>query len=321
MKNLLFTLIRIFVGILFLFSGFVKMVDPIGFSYKLQEYFGPGVFNLEFLVPYALPIAIILVIFEFLLGLMLLLGYAQKFTRWALLILIIFFTFLTFYSAFFDKVTDCGCFGDAIPLTPWQSFIKDLILLILIIIIFVKGKYLRPIFKVRTNKWIVFIVFISTLWLSYDVLMHLPIIDFRPYKIGANLEEGMVSEGAELPPVHDFYIMRDGEDQTDSILNEDKVLFVCSYNMNLSVDEGWEAVKKATDRALKKGYDVIGLTASFGDEIKDIKEKYNLNFDFVGMDDITVKTIIRSNPGLLTLHKGTVTQKAHWNDADDLKFE
>src|SRR5699024_8615441 len=114
----LVTFVRIIVGALFIFSGFVKMVDPVGFSYKLQEYFGPNVFNIEFLVPYALVIGIILVIFELLLGVMLLLGYAPKFTRWALLILIIFFTFLTFYSAFFDKVKDCGCFGDAIKLTP-----------------------------------------------------------------------------------------------------------------------------------------------------------------------------------------------------------
>lgn len=317
----LVTFVRIIVGVLFIFSGFVKMVDPVGFSYKLQEYFGPNVFNLEFLVPYALVIGIILVIFELLLGVMLLLGYAPKFTRWALLILIIFFTFLTFYSAFFDKVKDCGCFGDAIKLTPWQSFYKDLILLLLVLLLFFKSKFLSPLFKFHSSKWIVFVVFIGCLGMTYSSLMHLPAIDFRPYKVGANLQQNMTSQNGEAPKIHDFYIMRDGEIQTDSILNEKKVLFITSYNMKSSAPEGWEAVKKATDQALKKGYDVIGLTASFGETITAIKEKYNLNFEFVSMDATTVKTIIRSNPGLLTLKEGTVTQKAHWNDADELVFK
>src|SRR5699024_4835047 len=151
---------RIVVGLLFMFSGFVKMVDPIGFSYKLQEYFGPGVFNLEFLVPYTLIIAIILVIFELLLGVVLLLGYARKFTKWALLLLIIFFTFLTFYSAYFNKVTDCGCFGDAIPLTPWQSFGKDVVLLLLIMFIFAKSRLITPLFGDAASLGMVTWVFV-----------------------------------------------------------------------------------------------------------------------------------------------------------------
>lgn len=314
-------IIRIFVGIFFMVSGFVKMIDPLGFSYKLQEYFGPGVFNLDFLVPYALPIAIFLVIFEFILGVMLIVGYVPKFTRWALLLLIIFFTFLTFYSAYFDKVTDCGCFGDAMPLTPWESFSKDVVLLLLILLIFFNGRFLKPLIGYATNKWIVFVVFIGCLGLTYDVLMHLPVIDFRPYKIGANLEEGMTSNDADMPAIHDFQLFRDGKDETDQILNEDKVLFITSYNLDNSESKGWEAVKKASDLALKNGYDVIGLTASGHEAIDALKKKYNLKFDFILLDETTIKTIVRANPGLLTLHKGTVKQKAHWNDADDLTFK
>ena len=132
---------RIFVGIFFIISGFIKMNDPVGFSYKLQEYFGEDVLNLPFLQPFALGIAVFVVIYELLLGVMLILGYRKKFTMWSLLLMIIFFTFLTFYSAYFNKVTDCGCFGDALPLTPWQSFWKDVVLLVLILLIFIKGKY------------------------------------------------------------------------------------------------------------------------------------------------------------------------------------
>lgn len=126
---------RVLVGILFI-SGFVKLNDPLGFSYKLQEYFSEQVLDIPVLIPFALIIAIVIVIYELVLGIMLLIGYSPKFTTWSLLIMIVFFTFLTFYSAYFNKVTDCGCFGDAIPLTPWQSFYKDVILLVLILILF-----------------------------------------------------------------------------------------------------------------------------------------------------------------------------------------
>ncbi|GAL75047.1 hypothetical protein JCM19275_1086 [Nonlabens ulvanivorans] len=102
---------RWFVGILFIFSGLIKLNDPLGFSYKLDEYFSAAVLGLEFLQPLALPLAIFLVIFEVVLGVMLLIGFQKKFTIWSLLLMIVFFTFLTFYSWAFDKVTDCGCFG------------------------------------------------------------------------------------------------------------------------------------------------------------------------------------------------------------------
>ena len=135
---------RIIVGLLFIISGLIKLNDPVGFSFKLKDYFAPEVLNLEFLVPFALLIAIILVIFEVLLGVALLLGHFKKWTLWALLLMIVFFTFLTFYSAYFNKVTDCGCFGDALPLTPWESFSKDIVLLFLVLILFFGSKSSLP---------------------------------------------------------------------------------------------------------------------------------------------------------------------------------
>src|SRR6056297_3653650 len=185
-------------GILFIFSGFIKLNDPIGFSFKLEEYFSPSVLNLEFLAPYALAIAVLLVVFELVLGIMLLIGYLPKFTVWSLLLMIVFFTFLTFYSAYFNKVTDCGCFGDAIPLTPWQSFIKDLILLFFILILFFNRKYITPVFNPISHRWIIFLSFMLSFWFCYHVLMHLPVFDFRAYKIGNNIEELMqVPEDAQ----------------------------------------------------------------------------------------------------------------------------
>ncbi|TRO64011.1 BT_3928 family protein [Christiangramia sabulilitoris] len=193
---------RILVGVLFIFSGFIKLNDPVGFSYKLQEYFSEPVLDIPFLIPFALLIAIFIVIFELVLGIMLLIGYAPKFTSWSMLVMIIFFTFLTFYSAYYNKVTDCGCFGDAIPLTPWESFYKDVILLVLILIIFFNQKVINPIFPRTYHKWVVFASFMASFAFCYYVLMHLPLFDFRPYKIGNNIPEKMrLPDGADKAEV------------------------------------------------------------------------------------------------------------------------
>ena len=136
---------RIFVGLLFIFSGLIKINDPLGFSYKLQEYF--AVFHILFLNSWALAIAIILCSMEITLGFALLIGVRPVKIAWGLLLLIIFFAFLTFYSAFFHVVETCGCFGDAIVLTPWQSFSKDLFLLVLIVVLFANRKKITPVFR------------------------------------------------------------------------------------------------------------------------------------------------------------------------------
>ena len=110
-----------------LFSGFVKLIDPLGFSYKLQEYF--EVFSMEWLVPFSLFLSVSVILFEILLGVCLIFGVQVKKVMWGNLFLMIFFTFLTFFSAYFNKVTDCGCFGDFMKLDPWHSFFKDMHLL------------------------------------------------------------------------------------------------------------------------------------------------------------------------------------------------
>ncbi|MCQ0110539.1 BT_3928 family protein [Zhouia amylolytica] len=198
--KILVTISRIIVGLLFIVSGLIKLNDPVGFSFKLEEYFSPGVLNLDFLTPYALAIAIVLVIFETLLGVMLLLGYKPKFTVWSLLLMIVFFTFLTFYSAYFNKVTDCGCFGDAIKLTPWESFSKDVVLLFFILILFFGYKHLKPFPSNKIAHWGSIITLVFCIWFAKHVYSHLPTIDFRPYKIGANIEDGMsIPEDAPKP--------------------------------------------------------------------------------------------------------------------------
>ena len=191
MKNIFVQFSRIFVGLLFIISGLIKLNDPIGFSYKLGEYFGETVLNLPFFVPYALAIAVAIVIFEAVLGFMLLIGFKPKFTVWSLLLLIIFFTFLTFYSAYFNKVTDCGCFGDALKLTPWHSFIKDLVLLFFIVILFFNVKYIKPLFNANFRNALVSLSVILCIYMGYHVLNHLPLKDFRAYKVGTNIQKAM----------------------------------------------------------------------------------------------------------------------------------
>lgn len=361
--KVLVALSRIFVGVLFIISGVIKLNDPLGFSYKLQEYFSPDVLNIPFLEPYALLISVFVVVFEVVLGVFLLIGYKPKFTIWSLLAMIVFFTFLTFYSAYFDKVKDCGCFGDALKLTPWESFTKDIVLLVFIIILVLGLKYITPVFGKLQTTIVALLGFIFSLWFAYHVLMHLPSKDFRAYKIGANIQEGMrvpddaakpiqefywtfnvngekqtittngaypdvkgdfvsvdskmISEGYQ-PPIYDFSIEGDDEDLTNYFLNEDNLVVVVSYNLETIEREGALKLKDLQDQAIQNGYKIIGLTASGADAKQRIKEAYNIDFEFYLCDEKALKTIVRANPGILEMDKGTIKQKVHYNDIHKL---
>ena len=188
---------RILVGVLFIFSGLIKLNDPMGFSFKLGDYFAADVLNLPFLQDYTLALALFVVVLEVLLGVALLLGLWKNLTTWLLLLMIVFFTFLTFYSAYFEKVTDCGCFGDAIPLTPWESFGKDIVLTILIGIIFFQRQLIQPLLKPTFAYLSLGLSFLLCFWLGHQVLNHLPLKDFRAYAEGKSIIEGMKS-AAEL---------------------------------------------------------------------------------------------------------------------------
>lgn len=319
--KILVHLARIIVGALFIFSGFVKLVDPIGSQYKFEEYFSEGVLNLEFLIPYALPFAIFLIIAEVVLGVALLVGWKAKFTVRSLVVTIFFFLFLTWYSAYYNKVTDCGCFGDAIKLTPWQSFYKDVILAVLILFLSFKVKLIKPITTTWLPGKITFAATFLAAFITYYVLAHLPIIDFRAYAIGKNITEGMqYKDDGKIPPVHDFMLEDTQNDLAPEILEMEKVMLIIASSLNKSNFEGFPEIKKTADIAIKKGYKVYGASASFSDIIELTKSKYNLPFEFLFCDETTLKTMIRANPGIIILNKGTVTQKKNWNDAEDLEL-
>jgi uncharacterized membrane protein YphA (DoxX/SURF4 family) len=306
---------RILVGALFIFSGFVKLVDPIGSQYKFQEYFSESVLNIEFLIPYALPFAILLIVAEILLGVMILIGYKSKLTVWSLFLLTLIFLFLTWYSAYYNKVTDCGCFGDAIKLSTWETFYKNVILIVLIVLLLIKVAHIKPLFKGNVPKVITFLSLAVFLYTVQHVLTHLPLIDFRAYAIGKNIPEGMVyPKDGSIPPVHDFMLEDAQADLAPELLKKEKVMLVIIHNLDKVAVKGFPAVKEITTKAKKKGYTVFGVSASFSDELILAKEKYNLPFDFLFCDETTLKTIIRANPGVVILNKGTVVEKKNWVD-------
>ena len=319
--KLIVHLTRIFVGAMFIFSGFVKLVDPIGSQYKFEEYFGEGVLNLEFLIPYALPFSIVLIIVEIMLGVSLLLGYKSKGTVLSLLGLTTLFLFLTWYSAYYNKVTDCGCFGDAIKLTPWETFWKNVVLIGLILVLLFRLKNIKEIFPKKLSALLMILALGSFSYITFHVLNHLPIIDFRAYAVGKNINEGMkYPEDGSIPPVHDFMLEGVQQDLAPILLEKEKVMLVILYNLDKSDTNGFPAMKEVSEKAIGKGYTVYGVSASFSDDLLVVQEKYNLPFEFLFCDETTLKTMIRANPGIIILDKGTVTQKKNWVDIEDLEL-
>jgi len=346
-----------------------------------------------------------------------LLGTKMKLVSWALLLMIVFFTFLTFYSAYFNKVTDCGCFGDALKITPWQSFYKDIVLLVFVMILFVKRKsivtntfiqdiallslsaILIAIFSFGVISWgfpVLFslvafttiillknftnkvklvsfgIPFLFSILFSVYVLRHLPIRDFRPYAVGKSIPEGLKScEELELPcpdkgyiysfknkksgeiiekdsksymaekfwenkewemlsgdeytksyaegyepPIHDFSITSsDGVDYTEGLINDPNYsFFLIAYDITKTNKEVQEEVNALANACREKGISFIGLTASTYEKIEELRHDVQALYDYYTTDETTLKTIIRSNPGLMLLKRGVIIKKWHYND-------
>lgn len=357
------TFSRLLIGVVFIFSGFVKAVDPMGSTYKFIDYF--NAFHLSFLEGLALPLAIVLSAIELVLGVSLLLGFRMKITSWIVLLFMAFFTVLTFILAIFNPVSDCGCFGDALILTNWQTFYKNLILIFFVFIIFF-GKDKFPVIHKPVTEWsIISLFFIVSGAISLYCYMNLPILDFRPYHIGANIAEGMmipadapadvyetrlyyknresgkteefsmnnfpkdtvlwefedassvlISKGYE-PPIHDFVLnTRNGIDITDRILRDPEyTLLLVAYKLSGSNDEALEEANKfyRLSQTLND-LNFYAVTASTSTEIDEKINELDLDFEFLLADEIMLKTVVRSNPGLVLLKNGTVVGKWHYNN-------
>ena len=344
--------VRWFVGILFIFSGLVKLNDPMGTAIKMEEYF--EVFSndisplFHYLVPLALVIGLFVVILEVLLGVAVIINYRMKVTSWILLLLIIFFTFLTFYSAAFNKVTDCGCFGDAIPLDPWESFFKDIILLVLTIFIFIRSKYYTPFLSPRKSGVFLAIVLFLNVFIAYYAIEHLPPIDFRPYKTGADIK-------ALMQPSEAFrykYVMeKDGENfefekyPTDTsykfiemiLLNPEAEPVITDFNVwnedGDFTEETFNGVKllilisDVNKSRLNKIEEIKTLSLGFGNQIEswvltandeatyeNFRHEYQIPLSYFYADGTVIKAMIRANPGLILMKDGIVLGKWHNND-------
>lgn len=273
---------RIFVGILFIFSGLIKANDPLGFGYKLQEYF--EVFHMPFLSGMATGIAILLCVFEIVPGALLLFGFWRKQVTTGLLVVIVFFTFLTFVSAAFKVVTSCGCFGDAIPLTPWQSFSKDLVLLVMIVFLFRNRDKINPVTNHAGWQSALFaIVLTFSLMFSQFTYSRLPILDFLPYKVGASLPELMkIPAGAKPDEYLIMYNMKNKETGETKVMSDKDYL-----KTEIWKDDNWEIIGDPESKLIKKGYepkikDLQITDASGTDYTKELIENPYYNLVIVG---------------------------------------
>lgn len=239
MKYILWFL-RIVVGALFIFSGLVKAIDPYGLSYKMDEFF--EVWEWYWMMPYSLPLAVLMIAFEIIAGAALLLGYAYRLFSFLLLGLIVFFTFLTAYVLFSGKIKECGCFGDCIPLTPIQTFTKDIILLVMGIVLVIFRSRIPPLFSKTVNNVLMAIVVVLSFGIQWYALEHLPIVDCLPYKEGVNVIEDRKMPPGATPDVYESVMIyeKDGVEKEFTMEN---------YPWQ---DSTWKFVDR-TDKLVQKG--------------------------------------------------------------------
>jgi len=305
---------RIILAVTFILSGFVKAVDPLGTQYKIHDYL--AAMGLAQYAPDILTLAasVLLSTVEFILGICLLFAIRRRLVSRIVLWVMIAMTLITLWLAWTDPIHDCGCFGDALVLTNWQTLWKNVVLLIAAIIVW-KWPTLQPRLISASNQWIVVnysVVFIL-FFIAGRSLYTLPQFDFRPYHIGANLREGWqrMMDGEESP-YSDFFIERadDGEDITEQVLNDEGYTFLLvAPHLEQADDSRLDQVNLMYEYCQDNGYPFYCLTASTEKAINRWCEMTGAEYPFCQTDDITLKTVIRSNPGLLLLKDGTVIRK------------
>jgi uncharacterized membrane protein YphA (DoxX/SURF4 family) len=380
---------RTILGLTFMFSGFVKGVDPLGSVYKFQEYF--EAYGMEWLSPLALTLAILLCAIEFTIGVMLILGVKPKISSWLAFIMMFFFTGLTLLSYINNPVKDCGCFGDALKLSNLATFIKNLILLIPAAFLVATSKFAKQAFKPGTEISLIILGIGIMVFTSIFCLRHLPIIDsfpFRkelglwqdlPWKTGdtiskqviptpeisqvvlvyknektgleeeytaktlpykdslkwANIKNGFLRQDKKIiqnykeAPIHDFVItdksvgdsLKDNmnyltdDSLTKSIIMNPKYQFILvAYDIMETKKSAYPDIIRFVEECDKDSISFVGLTATIQDTIDDFRNKERVNFPFYNVDETSLKSMIRANPGVLLLHNGVVMAKWHWRD-------
>ncbi|GAB3937978.1 BT_3928 family protein [Larkinella terrae] len=343
---------RFIVAVIFIFSGLIKINDPVGTQIKLTEYF--EVFALDVpamagffhgLIPFTLILSVFFCASEVVLGVALLLSYRIRTTSWVLLALIVFFTFLTFYSAYFNKVTDCGCFGDAIKLKPWTSFSKDIFLLVLILVII----WQRKVFRNSRTGFLVGLATVLSIGIGIYAIQHLPPLDLLPYAVGKNIPSQMqpseplrfsykmVKDGKEeefekyptdttykfkemillnesaKPKITDYRVWNDEGDFTQATFEGNKLMLIIRDLEDLSIGD-MPNIRKLMQGVEDKQVMPMILTSVSDKEINDFRHEYQLAIPVYKADATVLKTIVRSNPGLWLISNGVVKGKWHHSD-------
>lgn len=308
-------------AVVLIISGFVKAVDPMGTQYKLSDYL--TALHLQMLIPDFLTLgaSVILSALEFGLGICLLFAIRKVVSTSLTLLMMLFMTPLTLWVALADPVSDCGCFGDAIVLTNWQSFGKNVVLLIMAYVVW---KWPHDMVRLisTSSQWIavnysaIFILAVSG-WSLYD----LPYLDFRPYHVGTDLRKGWQQMmNGEESPYAEFFIQRadDGEDITDSLLSSKGYLFLLvAPHVEQADDSQLDLINQMYEYAEDNNYPFYALTASGEKGIERWRDMTGAEYPFCQTDEITLKTIIRSNPGLLLLKDGVIIRKWSHNNLPD----
>lgn len=355
------TACRFILALVFIFSGFVKAVDPLGTQYKIQDYldaFGWGGIFPEF-IPFL--ISIMLGMVEFCLGVYLFFGIRRRIAPRAVALIMTIMTPLTFWLAIVNPITDCGCFGDAVVLTNWETFWKNVFLWAMSLFLLKHRRRIFPLATVRYDWLIALYAFLYIFCVIVYCYRNLPVFDFRPYHIGADIRKGMeipegekpteyetrfilekngikkeftleeypdstwtfvdsktvVKEEGYEPPIHDFSILRseDGEDITEQVLSDSNYSFLLvSHQLSLADDSAADLINDFYDYSLMHGYAFYCLTSSSDNDILAWQDKTGADYPFCVMDNITLKTMIRSNPGLLLLKNGVVVNKWSMNE-------
>ena len=348
--TIIIQILRFAVAGLFIFSGLIKINDPVGTAIKLEEYF--EIFAVDFasffhfFIPFALPLAVLLCVAEVVLGVALLVGFWSRLTVWKLLGIIVFFTALTFYSAYFNKVTDCGCFGDAIKMTPWQSFGKDVALFFMIIVLAIFQKKL-PQQNTRLALISTSLSLVLAFFIAIYAIRHEPPIDFRAYKVGNHIpslrkssvscqyvyvmekdgkqeefsvyptdttykfKSSYVANAEECKPkITDYSLWNDDGDFTEESLKGNKLVVIVK-----KVQDEKENFQKINQLlASVKTADKVVFTAVGGEQFEEFRHKMQLAAPYYFADLVLLKTIIRADPAILLLQDGTVKGKWHYND-------
>ncbi len=331
----------------------------MGFQYKIQDYL--EAFGISSWIPSFFPLifSVLLSAVEFFIGVCLFFGIRRVLSSTLALLMMIVMTPLTLYLALENPVSDCGCFGDAWVLTNWQTFGKNVLLLLAAVSVFTYKQLVLRAFSMASEWLVSLYTILFVLVLSGYCLEYLPVLDFRPYKIGKNIPEGMsIPEGKRLtqyettflmekdgqkkeftlesypdstwtfvdtktvikekgyePPIHDFALMDEqtGEDITEQVLADSGYTFLLvAHRIEEADDSNIDLINEIYDYAVEHEYGFYALTSSGEESIEQWRDRTGAEYPFCQMDDITLKTIIRSNPGLVLIKAGTILNK--WSD-------